>query len=117
VSIYDDSFTWAVNEEIVGTETFERDIPENSGLSDTAITAAYRAETSIEVYEDGSLVARDTDSNGNAIVKYWDKLRPGLVGIVSRRGRMTVSVRASALLRPPGKSWPDPLVQSRRQAV
>jgi hypothetical protein len=70
VSIYDDSFTWALNEEIVGTETFERDIPENSGLSVTAITAAYRAETSIEVYEDGSLVARDTDSNGNAIVTY-----------------------------------------------
>jgi hypothetical protein len=70
VSIYDDSFTWAVNEEIVGTETYERDIPENSGLSVTAITAAYRAETSIEVYEDGSLVARDTDSYGNAIVTY-----------------------------------------------
>jgi hypothetical protein len=70
VSIYDDRFTWAVNEEIVGTETYERDIPENSGLSVTAITAAYRAETSIEVYEDGSLVARDTDSYGNAIVTY-----------------------------------------------
>jgi hypothetical protein len=59
-----------VNEEIVGTETYERGIPENSGLSVTAITAAFRAETSIEVYEDGSLVARDTDSYGNAIVTY-----------------------------------------------
>ncbi len=70
VSIYDDSFTWAVNEEIVGTETYERDIPENSGLSVTAITAALRAETSIEVYEDGSLVAQDTDSHGYALVTY-----------------------------------------------
>jgi hypothetical protein len=70
LSIDDDSFTWAVNEEIVGTETYERGIPENSGLSVTAITAAFRAETSIEVYEDGSLVARDTDSYGNAIVTY-----------------------------------------------
>jgi hypothetical protein len=56
--------------EIVGTETFERDIPKNSGISVSAITAAYHAQTTIEVYEDGSLVARDTDPNGNAIVTY-----------------------------------------------
>lgn len=70
VSIYDDSFNWVLNEEIVGTETYERDIPENSGLSVSAITAAYHAQTTIEVYEDGSLAAQDSDSNGNAIVTY-----------------------------------------------
>jgi len=70
VSIYDDSFNWAVNEEIVGTKTFEQDIRENSGLSVSAITAAFHAQTTIEVYEDGSLVAQDSDSNGNAIVTY-----------------------------------------------
>src|SRR5215211_61227 len=70
VSIYDDSFNWAVNEEIVGTKTFERDIPENSGLSVSAITDAYHAQTTIQVYEGGSLVAQDSDSNGNAIVTY-----------------------------------------------
>jgi hypothetical protein len=70
VSIYDDSFNWMVNEEIVGTKTYERDIRENSGLSVSAITAAYHAQTTIAVYEDGSLVSQDSDSNGNAIVTY-----------------------------------------------
>ncbi len=70
VSIYDDSFNWAVNEEITGTKTYERDIPENSGLSVSAITAAYNAQTTIQVYEDSSLVAQDSDSHGNAIVTY-----------------------------------------------
>jgi hypothetical protein len=70
VSIYDERFNWVVNVEIVGTETFERDIPKNSGISVSAITAAYHAQTTIEVYEDGSLVAQDTDPNGNAIVTY-----------------------------------------------
>jgi hypothetical protein len=70
VSIYDDRFNWMVNEEIVGTKTYERDIPEKSGLSVSAITAAYRAQTTIAVYEDGSLVSQDSDSNGNAIVTY-----------------------------------------------
>ena len=59
-----------VNEEIVGTKTYERDIPEKSGLSVSTITAAYRAQTTIAVYEDGSLVSQDSDSNGNAIVTY-----------------------------------------------
>ena len=70
VSIYDDSFNWAVNEEITGTKTYERDIPQNAGLSVSAITAAYRAQTTIEVYEDGSLVSQDSSSIGNAIVTY-----------------------------------------------
>ena len=74
VSIYDDSLNWMVNgmvnEEIVGTETYERDIPENSGLSVSAITDAYRAQTTIQVYEDGSLVAQDSDSHGNALITY-----------------------------------------------
>jgi hypothetical protein len=70
VSIYDDSFNWAVNEEIVGSKTYERDLPENSGLSVSAITAAYRAQTTIEIYEDGDLVSQDSDPNGNAIVTY-----------------------------------------------
>jgi hypothetical protein len=71
VSIYDDSFNWVLNEEIVGTKTYERDIPENSGLSVSAITAAYHAQTTIAVYEDGSLVSQDSDSHGNAIVTYY----------------------------------------------
>jgi hypothetical protein len=70
ISIYDDSFNWAVNEEIIGTKTYERDIRENSGLSVSAITDAYRAQTTIQVYEDGSLVAQDSDSNGYAVVTY-----------------------------------------------
>jgi hypothetical protein len=32
--------------------------------------AAYQAQTTIAVYEDGYLVSQDTDSNGNAIVTY-----------------------------------------------
>jgi hypothetical protein len=59
-----------VNEEIVGTKTYERDIRENSGLSVMTITDAYNAHTTIQVYEDGSLVAQDSDSHGNAIVTY-----------------------------------------------
>ncbi len=70
ISISDDSLNWFVNEEIVGTETYERDIRENSGLSVSATTQAYRAQTSIEVYEDGTLVTQDTDPNGFAMVNY-----------------------------------------------
>ncbi len=70
VSISDDSLNWFINEEIVGTESYERDIPANSGLSVMAITQAYNAQTSIEVYEDGVLVAQDSDSHGNALVTY-----------------------------------------------
>lgn len=70
ISIYDDSFNWAVNEEIIGRETYERDIPANSGLSVSAITDAYNARTTIQVYEDGSLVAQDSDSHGYAVVTY-----------------------------------------------
>ena len=70
VSISDDSLNWFVNEEIVGTKTYEWDIPENSGLSVMAITEAYNAQTTIEVYEDGTLVAQDSDSHGNALITY-----------------------------------------------
>jgi hypothetical protein len=70
VSINDDSLNWFVTEEIVGTKTYERDIRENSGLSVSATTEAFRAETTIEVYENGTLVAQDTDSNGFAVVNY-----------------------------------------------
>jgi len=70
VSINDDSMNWFVNEEITGTKTYERDIRENSGLSVSAITSAYQAQTSIEVYENGSLVTQDTDSTGTALVSY-----------------------------------------------
>ena len=70
VSISDDNLDWFVNEEIIGTETYERDIPEDSGLSVSATTQAYQAQTSIEVYEDGSLVSQDSDPNGFAVVNY-----------------------------------------------
>jgi hypothetical protein len=70
VSINDDSLNWFVNEEIVGTKTYERDIRENSGLSVSATTQAYRAQSTIEVYEDGALVTQDSDPNGFAMVNY-----------------------------------------------
>jgi hypothetical protein len=70
VSINDDSLNWFVNEEITGTKTFERDIRTNSGLSVSATTEAYHAQTTIEVYENGSLVAQDTSSDGFAVVNY-----------------------------------------------
>jgi hypothetical protein len=70
VSISDDSFNWFINEEIVGTETYERDISVNSGLSVSATTEAYQAQTTIEVYENGELVSQDTSSNGFAMVNY-----------------------------------------------
>jgi hypothetical protein len=70
VSINDDSLNWFINEEIVGTKTYERDIRENSGLSVSATTQAYRAQTTIEVYEDGALVTQDSDPNGFAMVNY-----------------------------------------------
>ena len=70
VSINDDSLNWFITEEIVGTETYERDIAASSGLSVSATTDAYQAQTTIEVYENGELVAQDTDPNGFAVVNY-----------------------------------------------
>ena len=70
VSISDDSLNWFVTEEIVGTETYERDIATSSGLSVSATTDAYQAQTTIEVYENGELVAQDSDPNGFAMVNY-----------------------------------------------
>jgi hypothetical protein len=70
VSISDDSLNWFINEEIVGTATYERDIAANSGLSVSATTQAYRAQTTIKVYENGELVSQDTDPNGFAMVNY-----------------------------------------------
>src|SRR5215207_7363565 len=70
VSINDDSINWFITEEIVGTETYERDIAANSGLSVSATTDAYHAQTTIEVYENGELVAQDSDPNGFAMVNY-----------------------------------------------
>jgi hypothetical protein len=70
VSINDDSLNWFVTEEIVGTETYEKDVAANSGLSVSATTGAYHAQTTIEVYENGELVAQDSDPNGLAMVNY-----------------------------------------------
>ena len=42
----------------------------NSGLSVSATTNAYHAQTTIEVYENGELVAQDSDPNGLAMVNY-----------------------------------------------
>ncbi len=70
VSINDDSLDWFITEEIVGTETYERDLAANSGLSVSATTDAYQAQTTIEVYENGELVAQDSDPNGFAMVNY-----------------------------------------------
>ena len=62
------SFNCFINEEITGTETYERNIRESSGISVSAATQAYRAQTSIEVYEYGTLVFQGTDPNGFAVV-------------------------------------------------
>jgi hypothetical protein len=70
VSINDDSLDWFVTEEITGTKTYERDIAKNSGLSVSAVTDAASAETTIQVFENGSLVAQDSDSSGLAMVNY-----------------------------------------------
>jgi hypothetical protein len=70
VSINDDSLNWYITEEIVGTETYEKDIAADSGLSVSATTDAYHAQTAIEVYEDGELVAQDSDPHGLAMVNY-----------------------------------------------
>jgi hypothetical protein len=70
VSINDESLNWFVTEEIVGTETYEKNIAVNSGLSVSATTDAYQAQTTIEVYENGELVAQDSDPNGFAMVNY-----------------------------------------------
>jgi hypothetical protein len=70
VSINDDSLNWFITEEVVGTETYEKDIAADSGLSVSATTDAYHAQTAIEVYEDGELVAQDSDPNGFAMVNY-----------------------------------------------
>ena len=70
VSINDDSLNWFVTEEITGTKTYEKDIAANSGLSVSATTSAYHAQTTIEVYENGELLAQDSDPNGFAMVNY-----------------------------------------------
>ena len=70
VSINDDSLNWYITEEVTGTETYEKDIAANSGLSVSATTNAYHAQTTIEVYENGELVAQDSDPNGFAMVNY-----------------------------------------------
>jgi Skp family chaperone for outer membrane proteins len=70
VSINDDSMNWFITEEISGTETYEKDIAADSGLSVSATTNAYHAQTTIEVYENGELVAQDSDPNGFAMVNY-----------------------------------------------
>ena len=70
VSINDDSLNWFITEEVVGTETYEKDIAADSGLSVSATTDAYQAQTTIEVYENGELVAQDSDPNGFAMVNY-----------------------------------------------
>jgi hypothetical protein len=36
----------------------------------SATTQAYRAQTTVEVYEDGAPVRQDTDPNGFAMVNY-----------------------------------------------
>src|SRR5215203_4759541 len=70
VSINDDSLNWFITEEITGTETYEKNIAANSGLSVSATTNAYHAQATIEVYENGELVAQDSDPNGFAMVNY-----------------------------------------------
>jgi hypothetical protein len=70
VSINDDSMNWFITEEVVGTETYEKNIAADSGLSVSATTDAYHAQTTIEVYENGELVAQDSDPNGLAMVNY-----------------------------------------------
>lgn len=68
VSISADSLDWFANGEIVGSKTHERDPPVDSGLSVSATTQAFQAQTTTEVYEDGELVSQDSDPDGFALV-------------------------------------------------
>ncbi len=59
--IWDDNFDANVSEEITGEQTWEFDIAQNSGLLTEASNLDQTGSIYIAVYEDGKLVAEDTD--------------------------------------------------------
>jgi TolA-binding protein len=62
VMIMDDNFEFDIAEEITGTETFEADIKANSGLLAAASNLNQSGNLYVAVYENGELVAEDSDS-------------------------------------------------------
>lgn len=58
----DDSTEFWVSEEITGQQTFEGDIPENSGLLAEASNLDQSGQLYVGVYENGELVAEDSDA-------------------------------------------------------
>jgi cell division protein FtsB len=61
VSISDDDFEWVQQGEISGNRTYEHDISEDSGLTVSASNFDQSGQVYVGVYEDGQLVAEDSD--------------------------------------------------------
>jgi len=62
VMIMDDNFEFDVAQQITGTKTFEDDIDANSGLLAEASNLDQSGNLYVGVYENGRLVAEDSDS-------------------------------------------------------
>ena len=61
VSISDDNFEWVQQGEITGNRTYEHDLSEDSGLTVSASNFDQSGQVYVGVYEDGKLVAEDSD--------------------------------------------------------
>ena len=61
VSISDDNFEWVRQGEMTGNRTYENDISEDSGLNVSASNFDRSGQVYVGVYEDGKLVAEDSD--------------------------------------------------------
>ena len=61
VSISDDNFEWVRQGEITGNRTYEHDISDDSGLNVSASNFDQSGQVYVGVYEDGKLVAEDSD--------------------------------------------------------
>jgi hypothetical protein len=61
VAIMDDTTDLWISEEITGQQTFEADIPQDSGLLAVASNLDQSGQLYVGVYENGELVAEDSD--------------------------------------------------------
>ena len=61
VSISDDNFEWVQQGELTGNRTYEHDLSEDSGLTVSASNFDQSGQVYVGVYEDGKLVAEDSD--------------------------------------------------------
>jgi hypothetical protein len=68
VSIMDDSTRFWISEEITGQQTFEGDIRQNSGLLAEASNLDQSGQLYVGVYENGELVAEDSDAQYAQII-------------------------------------------------